>query len=156
MPKIHEGNLSGKGLRVGIIQSKFNHFITDRLLDGAIEGLTKCGVDDSAIQVYRVPGSFEIPVIMKKLASGGNFDVLIAIGAIIRGETPHYDYLSAEVTKGIAYVALEAGIPVINGILTTDDVAQAIDRAGVKEGNKGYDAALNAVEVGALFKTKKL
>lgn len=155
MPKINEGNLSGKGLKIGIIQSKFNHFITDKLLDGALDGLKKCGVDDTDITVYKVPGSFELPLIAKQLAGQGNFNAIIALGALIRGETPHFDYLASVVTKGLSSVAMKTDVPVVFGVLTTDDVTQAIDRAGVKEGNKGYEAGLTAVELSTLLRAKK-
>lgn len=155
MPKIYEGNLSGKGLKIGIIQSKFNHFITDRLLDGALDGLRKCGVEENDIIIYKVPGSFEVPLVAKQLADQKKFDAIIALGALIRGETPHFDFLSAEITKGLSSVAMETGVPVVFGILTTDDVSQAIDRAGVKAGNKGYESALTAVELATLLRSRK-
>lgn len=155
MPKIYEGNLSGKGLKIGIVQSRFNHFITDKLLDGALDALRKCGVDDGDITIMKVPGSFELPMVAKRLASQEKFSAIIALGALIRGETPHFDYLASEVAKGLSQVALETGIPVVFGVLTTDDVAQAIDRAGVKEGNKGYESALVAVELATLLREKK-
>lgn len=155
MPKIYEGNLSGKGLKIGIIQSKFNHFITDRLLDGALDGLRKCGVEENDIMIYKVPGSFEVPLVAKQLADQKKFDAIIALGALIRGETPHFDFLSAEITKGLSSVAMETGVPVVFGILTTDDVSQAIDRAGVKAGNKGYESALTAVELATLLRSRK-
>jgi 6,7-dimethyl-8-ribityllumazine synthase len=155
MPKINEGNLSGKGLKIGIIQSKFNHFITDKLLEGALDGLKKCGVDDADITVYKVPGAFEVPLIAKQLAGQGNFNAIIALGALIRGETPHFDYLASVVTKGLSSAAMKSGVPIVFGILTTDDVPQAIDRAGVKEGNKGYEAALTAVELSTLLRARK-
>lgn len=155
MPKFNEGNLSGKGLKIGIIQSKFNHFITDKLLEGALDALKKCGVDDADITVYKVPGSFELPLIARRLAKEGDFNAIIALGALIRGETPHFDYLATVVTKGLSSVALETGVPVVFGVLTTDDMTQAIERAGVKEGNKGYEAGLTAVELSTLLRTKK-
>ncbi len=155
MPKIIEGNFSGKGLKIAIIQSKFNHFITDKLLEGALDGLKKCGVLDDDITVYRVPGAFEVPLIARQLAGQGSFNAIITLGALIRGETPHFDYLASEVTKGLSSVAIKSGVPVVFGIITTDDVSQAIERAGVKEGNKGYEAALTAVELSTLLRAKK-
>lgn len=155
MPKFNEGNLSGKGLKIGIIQSKFNHFITDKLLEGALDALKKCGVDDADITVYKVPGSFELPLIARRLAREGDFNAIIALGALIRGETPHFDYIATVVSKGLSSVALETGVPVVFGVLTTDDITQAIERAGVKEGNKGYEAGLTAVELSTLLRTKK-
>ncbi len=155
MPKIIEGNFSGKGLKIAIIQSKFNHFITDKLLEGALDGLKKCGVLDDDITVYRVPGAFEVPLIARQLAGQGSFNAIITLGALIRGETPHFDYLASVVTKGLSSVAIKSGVPVVFGIITTDDVSQAIERAGVKEGNKGYEAALTAVELSTLLRAKK-
>jgi 6,7-dimethyl-8-ribityllumazine synthase len=155
MPKIYEGNLYGKGLKIGIIQSKFNHFITDKLLDGALEGLRKCSVNDDDISVFKVPGSFEIPMLAKQLVEKENFNAIIALGALIRGETPHFDYLASVITKGLSSVAIKSGVPIVFGILTTDDVSQAIDRAGVKAGNKGYESALTAVELATMMKAKK-
>ncbi len=142
-----EGNLIATGLKIGIVISRFNEFITSKLLGGCIDGLTRHGVTPEDIDIYWTPGAFEIPLIAKKTAlSKKNYDAVICLGAVIRGETPHFDYVAAEVSKGIAVVSLETEKPIIYGILTTDSVEQAIDRAGVKTGNKGFDAALSAIE----------
>ncbi len=147
--KIIEGKLKGEGLKIGIVVSRFNHFITDRLVDGAIDGLTKLGVREDDIVIVKVPGAFEIPVFAKELAKKG-FDAVIALSAIIKGGTSHYEYLAAEVTKGIASSSLELGFPIVFGILTTETIEEAIERAGTKQGNKGYDAAMSAVELADL------
>ena len=150
--KIIEGTLNAKGLRFAIVVSRFNDFINAKLLDGCLDALSRHGADDGKISIVRVPGSFEIPLMAKKLADSGNFDAIICLGAVIRGATPHFEYVSAEVTKGIAKVTLDSGIPVSFGILTTDNIEQAIERAGTKSGNKGWDAALAAVEMVNLLK----
>ncbi|MDX1777433.1 MAG: 6,7-dimethyl-8-ribityllumazine synthase [Thermodesulfobacteriota bacterium] len=150
--KILEGTLNAKGLRFAIVVSRFNDFINAKLLDGCLDALSRHGADDGKISIVRVPGSFEIPLMAKKLADSGNFDAIICLGAVIRGATPHFEYISAEVTKGIAKVTLDSGIPVSFGILTTDNIEQAIERAGTKSGNKGWDAALAAVEMVNLLK----
>ncbi len=150
--KIIEGALNAKGMRFSIVVSRFNDFINSKLLDGALDGLSRHGADDDNISIVRVPGSFEIPLVAQKLANSGNFDAIICLGAVIRGATPHFEYISAEVTKGIAKVTLDSGIPVSFGILTTDNIEQAIERAGTKSGNKGWDAALAAVEMVNLLK----
>jgi len=146
MPRIIEGHLDGKGKRFGIVVSRFNNFISERLLDGALDGLRRHGTDDKDIEVVRVPGSFEIPLFARKLAASGKYSAVICLGALIRGATPHFEYISAEVTKGIAQAGLETGIPVVYGVITTDTIEQAIERAGTKAGNKGFDAALAAIE----------
>jgi len=152
--KKYEGNLDGKGLKIGIIKSRFNHLITDRLLEGAMDCLLRHGVDENDIDVFFVPGSFEIPIIAKKIASANKkYDAIIAIGAIIKGGTVHFDYIAAEVTKGIAQVSLETGIPVVNGVITVEDIEQAVERAGTKMGNKGWEAALVAIEMANLIKS---
>jgi len=150
--KIIEGALNAKGMRFSIVVSRFNDFINSKLLDGALDALSRHGADDDNISIVRVPGSFEIPLVAQKLANSGNFDAVICLGAVIRGATPHFEYISAEVTKGIAKVTLDSGIPVSFGILTTDNIEQAIERAGTKSGNKGWDAALAAVEMVNLLK----
>jgi len=155
MPKIIEGTLSGEGLKIGIVVSRFNSFITDKLLEGAMDALVRSGVKDDDVTVVKVPGSFEIPPVAKKLAMGGGkkkFDAVICIGAVIKGGTPHFDYISSEVTKGVAAVSMEAQIPVVFGVITTDDIEQAIERAGTKAGNKGKDAAITAIEMATLAK----
>jgi 6,7-dimethyl-8-ribityllumazine synthase len=147
MARVVEGALQAKGIRFGIVVSRFNDFINKRLLDGALDGLARHGAEEGMVTVVRVPGSFEIPLMAKKLAGSGKYDAIICLGAVIRGATPHFEYISAEVTKGIAQVALESGVPVSFGILTTDSIEQAIERAGTKSGNKGWDAALAAIEM---------
>ena len=144
--KTFEGKLQAKGLRIGIILSRFNQFISERLLEGALDALHKLGGDDEDLSIYKVPGSFEVPGVAKKLARSKDFDGILCLGALIRGDTPHFDYLSSEVTKGLAQIAMEEGVPVSFGILTVDTIEQGIERAGTKAGNKGYDAAFALVE----------
>ncbi len=151
MPTIIEGNLSAKGIRFGVVLSRFNSFITDRLLDGALDAIKRSGGDPDATVVVRTPGAFEIPAVVKRVALSGKFDAVICLGAVIRGATPHFEYIAAEVTKGIAQVQLDADIPIAYGILTPDTIEQAIERAGTKAGNKGYDAAMAAIEMANLF-----
>ena len=151
MVRTIEGDLQGQGLKVAIVVSRFNAFITDRLLEGAMDGLRRHGVEDKDILVIKVPGSFELPLGVRKAAKG-KADAVIALGALIRGGTPHFDYLSAEVTKGIAQVTLDSGVPVAFGVLTTDTIEQAIERAGTKAGNKGFEAALSAIEMAKLLR----
>ena len=151
MVKVIEGDLQGQGVKVSIVVSRFNGFITDRLLEGALDALRRHGVEEKGITVIRVPGSFEIPLGVRR-AAGQKVDAVIALGALIRGGTPHFDYLSAEVTKGVAQVMLETGIPVSFGVLTTDTVEQAIERAGAKAGNKGAEAAQSALEMVSLLR----
>jgi 6,7-dimethyl-8-ribityllumazine synthase len=153
MARVVEGALQAKGMRFGIVVSRFNDFINRRLLDGALDALARHGAEEGMITVARVPGSFEIPLMAKKLAASGKYDAIICLGAVIRGATPHFEYISSEVTKGIAQVALESGLPVSFGILTTDTIEQAIERAGTKSGNKGWDAALAAIEMVNVLKT---
>jgi len=151
MARVIEGDLQGQGVKVSIVVSRFNSFITDRLLDGAMDALRRHGVEEKGITVIRVPGSFEIPLGVQR-AAGQKVDAVIALGALIRGGTPHFDYLSAEVTKGVAQVMLATGIPVAFGVLTTDTVEQAIERAGTKAGNKGAEAAQSALEMISLLR----
>ena len=151
MVRTIEGDLQGQGLKVAIVVSRFNSFITDRLLEGALDALRRHGVEEKDISVMKVPGSFELPLGVRR-ATKAKADAVIALGALIRGGTPHFDYLSAEVTKGIAQVTLETGIPVAFGVLTTDTVEQAIERAGTKSGNKGFEAALSAIEMAKLLR----
>jgi 6,7-dimethyl-8-ribityllumazine synthase len=153
MPKILEGRLDAKGLKIGILVSRFNSFISERLVDGAVDALLRHGADQDNLVVVRVPGAFEIPPAARKMASSGRYDALICLGAVIRGATPHFDYVSAEVSKGIAAVSMEAGIPVTFGVLTTDTLEQAIERAGSKAGNKGFDAAMAAIEMANLYQS---
>lgn len=150
--KIYEGRLTAEGLKVGIIVSRFNEFITSKLLAGSIDCLKRHGAKEDNIEVCWVPGAFEIPVIAKKMASKGKYDAVICLGAVIRGATPHFDYVSSEVSKGVAHVSLDKEVPVIFGVLTTDTIEQAIERAGTKAGNKGYDAAMSAIEMSNLMK----
>ncbi len=150
--KVIEGIYRGEGLKIGIIASRFNEFITSKLVDGAQDSLTRHGVADDDISVAWVPGAFEIPVIAKKMASSGKYDAVICLGAVIRGATSHYDYVCSEVSKGIAAVSLGTEMPVLFGILTTDTIEQAIERAGTKAGNKGADCAMSALEMVNLMK----
>jgi 6,7-dimethyl-8-ribityllumazine synthase len=152
MPKILEGKISAEGFRFAIVVSRFNEFISSKLLEGAVDALKRHGADDGQISLVKVPGSFEIPLAAQKLAEGGKYDAVICLGAVIRGATPHFEYVAAEVSKGIATVALETKTPVTFGILTTDSLEQAIERAGTKAGNKGWDAAMAAMEMVNLFK----
>lgn len=147
-----EGTIIGKGLKFGIVVSKFNDFITNRLLAGAMDAFKQCAVEDDNVIIAKVPGSFEIPMVAKKMAESNKYDAVVCLGAVIRGATPHFDYIAAEVTKGIAGISLDSGIPVIYGVLTTDTVDQAIERAGSKNRNKGWDAAVHAVEMANLYK----
>ena len=150
MPKIIEGNLLAEGKRFALIVSRFNDFISDKLLSGAIDALKRSGAKDDDLEVVKVPGAFEIPLAAKKIAQRKKHDAIICLGAVIRGSTPHFDYVSAEVSKGVASVSLESGVPVIFGVLTTDTIEQAIERAGTKAGNKGWSAAISAVEMANL------
>ncbi|TYP57798.1 6,7-dimethyl-8-ribityllumazine synthase [Thermosediminibacter litoriperuensis] len=150
MPKIFQAKLTAENLRFGIVVGRFNEFITGKLLEGALDCLVRHGAFDEAIEIYWVPGSFEIPLTAKMLAESKRFDAVICLGAVIRGATPHFDYVAAEVSKGIALVSFETGVPTIFGVLTTDTIEQAIERAGTKAGNKGWDAALTAIEMANL------
>ena len=152
MPNILEGQLTAAGLRVAIVASRFNDFITSKLVGGAVDTLVRHGADDGAIDVVWVPGAFEIPLLAQRLATSGRYDAVICLGAVIRGATPHFDYVAAEVAKGVGQVGLAAGIPVLFGVLTTDTIEQAIERAGSKAGNKGSDAAMAAMEMVSLMK----
>lgn len=151
MVRTIEGDLQGQGLKVAIVVSRFNGFITDRLLEGSLDALRRHGVQEKDISVAKVPGSFELPLGARR-AAGGKVDAVIALGALIRGGTPHFDYLSAEVTKGIAQAMLETGVPIAFGVLTTDTIEQAVERAGTKGGNKGFEAALSAIEMAKLLR----
>lgn len=152
MPRTIQGDLSAKGMKFGIVASRFNDFITARLVDGALDGLLRHGVAEADVDIVRVPGSFEIPLVAQRLARAKKYDAILCLGAVIRGATPHFEYVSAEVSKGVASVSLESGVPVIFGVLTTDTIEQAIERAGTKSGNKGWDAALSAIEMVSLMK----
>ena len=153
MPKIIEASLKADGKKFGIIVSRFNDFITDRLVGGAVDALLRSGAQDSDIEIVKVPGAFEIPLLAGKMAEKKKYDAIICLGAVIRGATPHFDYVSAEVSKGIAMVSLESSIPVIFGIITADTIEQAIERAGTKAGNKGWSAAISAVEMANLMES---
>ena len=150
MPHYFDGKLVAKGLRFGIVVSRFNSFIGERLLEGAVDALIRHGGDDKHIDIARVPGAFEIPLAVKKLAASGKYDALICLGAVIRGSTPHFDYVASEVSKGVASVSLESGVPIAFGVLTTDTIEQAVERAGSKAGNKGWAAAATAIEMASL------
>ncbi|PLX98063.1 MAG: 6,7-dimethyl-8-ribityllumazine synthase [Desulfuromonas sp.] len=152
MGKVLEGKLDATGSRFGIVLGRFNSFIGERLLEGTMDALLRHGADAEQIDVARVPGSFEIPLAAKRMAVSGRYDAVICLGAVIRGATPHFDYVSSEVSKGIASVSLDSNVPIAFGVLTTDTVEQAVERAGTKAGNKGFDAALSAIEMVNLLK----
>lgn len=147
MAKYIEGNLQGAGCKLGIVVARFNSFISEKLLEGAIDSLVRSGVNSDDIEVARVPGAFEIPLIAQKMAQGGKYDAVICLGAVIRGATPHFDYVAGEVAKGTAQVMLNTGVPILFGVLTTETIEQAIERAGTKAGNKGSDVAVAALEM---------
>ncbi|NLK61922.1 MAG: 6,7-dimethyl-8-ribityllumazine synthase [Fusobacteria bacterium] len=150
--KIIEGKLIAEGIKIGIVVSRFNEFITSKLLGGAIDALKRHGVSENDIEVAWIPGAFEIPLVAQKMAESTKYHTIITLGAVIKGATPHFDYVSAEVSKGVASVSLNTGVPVIFGVLTTDSIEQAIERAGTKAGNKGYEAAVTAIEMVNLLK----
>ncbi|HEX7177383.1 MAG TPA: 6,7-dimethyl-8-ribityllumazine synthase [Pyrinomonadaceae bacterium] len=151
-PVTHQGRLNAEGFRFAIISSRWNDFLTARLVEGALDALARLGAAEDSVEHFRVPGSFEIPLLAMRVAESERFDAVICLGTIIRGETPHFEYVAGEVTKGIAHAAVETGVPVLYGIVTADTLEQAIDRAGVKAGNKGFEAALAAVELVNLYK----
>jgi 6,7-dimethyl-8-ribityllumazine synthase len=153
MPKTFEGQLSAAGLRFAIIVSRFNSFITERLLGGALDALRRTGADDAQIDIVKVPGSWEIPLVAAELARQHRHDAIICLSAVIRGDTPHFDYVASEAAKGVAHAAFETGVPVAFGVLTTNTLEQAIDRAGAKSGNKGFDAAMTAIEMANLLRS---
>ncbi|MCL6638874.1 MAG: 6,7-dimethyl-8-ribityllumazine synthase [Firmicutes bacterium] len=153
MPKLYEGHLIGQGLRFGLVVGRFNEFITTKLLGGALDALNRHGVDDRDVEVAWVPGAFEIPLVARKMAGTGRYDAVVCLGAVIRGATPHFDYVAGEVAKGVARVGLDSGLPVVFGVITADTIEQAIERAGTKAGNKGWDAAVTAIEMANLMKT---
>ncbi len=150
--KIFEGELQAKGLKFGIVMSRFNDFITSKLLDGAVDALVRHGAREDDIDLAKVPGSFEIPLIAKKMALKGTYNAIICLGTVIRGATPHFEYIAAEVSKGIASASMETGVPIAFGIITSDTIEQAVERAGTKSGNKGWDAAVSAIEMAQLQK----
>ena len=151
-PVIHEGHLNGQGFRFAIVASRWNDFISSRLVEGALDALERLGADEKLVEVFRVPGAFEIPLLALRLAESEKFDAVICVGTIIRGQTPHFEYIAGEVTRGIGEAGLQTGVPVVFGVVTADTVDQAIDRAGVKLGNKGFEAATTAVELVNLYK----
>lgn len=151
-PKTHRGRLSAEGFRFAIVASRWNDFLTSKLVDGAVEGLESLGAAEDAVEVFMVPGSFELPLTAKKLAESGNFDAIIALGVVIRGETSHFDYVAGEAAKGVGQVSMQTGVPVMFGVVTANTLEQAINRCGVKAGNKGYEAALSAAEVANLHR----
>lgn len=151
MPRYIEGILSAKALKFGIVVSRFNSFITDRLLEGAIDAFLRAGGEEDSIDIVKVPGAFEIPSMAKRLVVSGKYDGVICLGAVIRGSTPHFEYIATQVTKGVAEVAMYSEVPVIYGVLTTDTIEQAIERAGTKTGNKGWDATMAAIEMANLL-----
>jgi len=152
MAKTIQGNVTAQGLKFGIIAARFNDFITGRLVEGALDGLQRHGAAEADIEIVKVPGAYEIPLAAKMLAKSKKYDAIICLGAVIRGATPHFEYVSSEVSKGIASVSLDSNVPVIFGVLTTDTIEQAIERAGTKSGNKGWDAALSAIEMANLMR----
>jgi len=152
MPPIIEGHIDAKGLKVALIASRFNDVVTSRLVEGAVDGLVRHGADEKNLVLVKVPGSFELPQAAAKLAASGRYDAVVALGCLVRGETPHFDFLAAEAAKGLAQAAVSSGVPVIFGVLTCDTMEQAIDRAGGKAGNKGWDAALAAIEMVSLYR----
>lgn len=154
--KTYKGKLDAKGLKIGIVLSRYNEFISARLLEGALDALDKLGAEENAVSIFKVPGSFEIPFVAKKLALSKKVDGILCLGALIRGDTPHFDFLSAEVTKGLAQISMDEGLPVAFGVLTVDTIEQGIERAGTKAGNKGYDAAFSLVETLNLLKVSGL
>jgi 6,7-dimethyl-8-ribityllumazine synthase len=151
-PVTHQGRLSAGGFRFALVSSRWNDFLTARLVEGALDALARLGADEGAVEHFRVPGSFEIPLAALKAAQSGRFDAVVCLGTVIRGQTPHFEYVAGEVTKGIAQAAMETGVPVVYGIVTADTLEQAIDRAGVKAGNKGFEAAMTAVELVNLYR----
>jgi 6,7-dimethyl-8-ribityllumazine synthase len=153
MSKTFEGNLLGEGLKFGLVVSRFNEFFSKKLLEGAQDALLRHGVKEADIEIAWTPGSFEIPIIAQKLAQTKKYNAIICLGAVIRGDTPHFDYIAAEVTKGIAKVNMDTGVPVIYGVITTDSLEQAVERSGSKAGNKGFSAAVSAIEMANLVKT---
>ncbi len=151
-PSIYEGRLDGTGMRVAIAASRFNHLVVDRLLEGCLDGLRRHGVADADISIARAPGAFELPAVAARLASSGRFDAVVALGAVIRGATGHYDLVAGQAAAGVARAALDSGLPVVFGVLTTETIDQALERAGTKAGNKGYEAAVDAIELVDLYR----
>jgi 6,7-dimethyl-8-ribityllumazine synthase len=152
-PKVHQGLLTAAGFRFAIIVARWNDFLTAKLLDGAVDALERLGASEDSVEVFKIPGAFEIPLAAQRVAQSGKFDAVICIAVVIRGETPHFDYVAGEAAKGVTNAALQSGVPVTFGVVTTDTLEQAINRAGVKAGNKGFEAAMSAVELVNLYKT---
>ena len=151
-PKIHQGRLNAEGFRFAIVASRWNDFLTSKLIEGAVDALERLGADENSIEIFKVPGSYELPLTALKVAESGRFDAVIGIGTVIRGETPHFDFVAGEAAKGLGQAAMQSGIPVLFAVVTTDTLEQAINRAGVKAGNKGFEAAMSAVEIVNLYK----
>ena len=151
-PVTHQGRLNAEGFHFALVASRWNDFLTSRLVEGALDALERLGADEKSVELFRVPGSFEIPLLARRLAESGKWDAVICLGTVIRGQTPHFEYIAAEVTKGIAQAGMETGVPVVYGVVTADTLEQAIDRAGVKAGNKGFEAAMSAVELVNLYR----
>ena len=151
-PKVHQGLLTAQGFRFALVVSRWNDFLTSKLTEGALDALERLGAADDAVEIYKVPGSFELPLTAHKVAASGRFDAVICLGVVIRGETPHFDYVAGEAAKGVSAASMQTGVPVLFGVVTTDTLEQAINRAGVKAGNKGFEAAMSAVELVNLYK----
>ena len=151
-PKIHQGRLNAEGFRFAIVASRWNDFLTSKLVEGALDALERLGADESAVEIFKVPGSYELPLTILKVAQSGKFDAVIGIGTVIHGETPHFDYVAGEAAKGLAEASMQTGVPVLFGIVTTDTLEQAINRSGVKSGNKGFEVAMSAVEIVNLYR----
>ncbi len=151
-PKVHQGLLNAQGFRFAVIASRWNSFLTEKLVEGALDALERLGAEEKGVEIFKVPGSFELPLTALKVAESGRFDAVICIGVVIRGETPHFDYVAGEAAKGTAHASIETGVPVLFGVVTADTLEQAINRAGVKSGNKGFEAAMSAVEIVNLYK----
>jgi 6,7-dimethyl-8-ribityllumazine synthase len=152
-PKVHQGLLTATGFRFAIVVARWNDFLTAKLTEGAIDALERLGADENSVEIFKIPGAFEIPLAAQRVAQSGRFDAVICIAVVIRGETPHFDYVAGEAAKGVTNAALQTGVPVLFGVVTTDTLEQAINRAGVKAGNKGFEAAMSAVELANLYKT---
>ena len=151
-PKTHQGRLNAEGFRFAIVASRWNDFLTSRLVEGALDALERLGANEGSVELFKVPGSFEIPLLAQKLAASGQWNAVVCVGTIIRGQTPHFEYIASQVAKGISQAGMETGVPVVYGIVTADTLEQAIDRAGVKAGNKGFEAAMSAVELVNLYR----
>ena len=152
-PKVHRGKVNAEGFRFAIVASRWNDFLTSKLIDGAVDALESAGAAEGDVEIFMVPGAFELPLAALKAAQSGRFDAVVAIGVVVRGETPHFDYVAGEAAKGVSHASLETGVPVMFGVVTTDTVEQAINRSGLKAGNKGYEAAMAAVEVANLYRS---